>query len=346
MNTLHFTIRTLALGALLALGGAALAQGPHGAGHDHGHGAPASPEEAGGMGMMGGAMGAGMAMHPPAADEAGFLAHMIPHHQEAVDSARALLEVTERPELRTLAEAIIASQTAEIEAMRGWLADWHPDAPVDVDYAPMMRDPGPDASVDAVERAFLEDMVMHHMMAVRDARLLLMQGLAEHDEVADLAQSIVSDQLNEIDQMRAWLAEWFDVTMPMGRMLGAAGVDMGMMGDAPMMRGGMGMMHGQETMPDGMGMMHGRAGMLGQGMMPHHEGMHGAHHRSGAPVIPVDAAEAARLAQAFLDGRGDGTVTGVEAPMVTFEVHFDDDEGGGVLIVDARTGAVRIASER
>ena len=303
MNTFVTTLRALTLGALLMLWSAAVAQGgQHGAGHGHGHEADAEQDTSTGMGMAaGGPMGSGM-MAPHAVDEAGFLAHMIPHHQEAVDSARALLEVTERPELRALGDAIIASQTAEIEAMEGWLDAWHPDAPRDVAYVPMMRDLGPDAPAEEVERAFLEDMIMHHMMAVRDARMLLMRGLAEHDEVAALARSIVSEQMAEIDQMRAWLADWFGVTVPMGMMHG-------------------GMQHG--------GMQHG-------GMMMH----------DGVGAGLIDEAGAARLAQAFLDGRGDGVVTGVEAPVITYEVRFDDGQGGGTLIVDARDGTVRLATER
>jgi uncharacterized protein (DUF305 family) len=365
MHTMTTTIRTLALGALLALGATSIAQGQHGAGH--GHGAPNTQDGATGMGMgPGGAMGPGMPMASQATDEAGFLTHMIPHHQEAVDTARALLEVTERPQLRALLEGIIASQTAEIEAMESWLEAYHPEAPRDLAYEPMMRDLGPNASVEALERAFLEDMVMHHMMAVRDARMLLMQGLAEHEEVATLARSIVTEQMTEIEQMRTWLADWFGVTMPMGRMLDGAGVgtdsdamghgmmrgDTGMLGG--MMQGGMmqgGMMQGG-MMQGGMGMM--GPGMMGSGMMgpgmAHHAtdmGMHGAHGRQGTAVaVPVGVEEAARLAQAFLDGRGDGNVTGVEEPVVTFEVRFDDAQGGGVLIVDARTGAVRLATER
>lgn len=335
MNTPLTTLRTFTFAALLAFGGPALAQGPHGAGHDHGAHDTSGAHT--GMPMMGGAMGMGMAMHAHVTDEAGFLTHMIPHHQEAVDSAQVLLEVTERPELRALAEAIIASQTAEIEAMEGWLARWHPEASREVAYAPMMRDLGSDAPAAAVERAFLEDMIMHHMMAVRDSQMLLTQGLAEHDEVAALARSIVTEQLTEIDQMRGWLVDWFGVTMGMGMMHGPEGVDTSVT-PGGMMHGGM--MHG--------GMGHGM-GMMGHGSMPMHGvdgvGMHGGHARGTATAL-VDAAEAMRLAQAFLDGRGAGTVTVVEEPVVTFEVRFEDADGGGVLIVDARTGTVRVASER
>jgi uncharacterized protein (DUF305 family) len=349
MRTLTTTLRALALGALLTFGATALAQGP-GARN--------------GMDMgPGSAMGPGMPMGPRASDEAGFLAHMVLHHQEAVASARTLLEVTERPELRDLAEAIIASQTAQIEAMEGWLEIWHPDAPRDVPYTPMMRDPGPNDPVEAIERAFLEDMVMHHMMAVRDARMLLMGNRVEHEEVAALARTIVNEQLAEIEQMRTWLADWFGVTMPMGRMLDGAGADTGSdplwndmmpgaMGPGTMGPGTMGpgaMMHG------GMGTMGGAMGpgMMGHGGMGHGMGhgatgmgMHREHAHHGATDALVGAAEAARLAQAFLDGRGDGAVVGIEEPTITYEVRFEDAEGGGVLIVDARTGTVRLDTER
>lgn len=50
-----------------------------------------------------------------------FLAMMIPHHQGAVDMARFALLHGEDPLTRRLAEEIIASQTAEIAAMRARL---------------------------------------------------------------------------------------------------------------------------------------------------------------------------------------------------------------------------------
>ncbi len=50
-----------------------------------------------------------------------FLAMMIPHHQGAIDMARLALIYGSDPLTRTLAQEIIASQQAEIEAMRGRL---------------------------------------------------------------------------------------------------------------------------------------------------------------------------------------------------------------------------------
>jgi uncharacterized protein (DUF305 family) len=53
-----------------------------------------------------------------------FLEMMIPHHEAASSMARQALKESERPEIRGLAEAIISSQTAEIQEMRGYLRDF------------------------------------------------------------------------------------------------------------------------------------------------------------------------------------------------------------------------------
>lgn len=52
-----------------------------------------------------------------------FIEGMIPHHQAAVDMARALTGA-KHPELRAMGEEIISAQTREIEQMRTWQREW------------------------------------------------------------------------------------------------------------------------------------------------------------------------------------------------------------------------------
>ncbi|GAB4430398.1 MAG: hypothetical protein OHK0015_15540 [Chloroflexi bacterium OHK40] len=89
--------------------------------------APAAPsltmmDGQGGM-MGGGMMGGGMMGGQEQMDRL-FLEMMIPHHEAAISMAEQALAESERPELRALAEAIISSQTAEIDEMRRYLRDF------------------------------------------------------------------------------------------------------------------------------------------------------------------------------------------------------------------------------
>jgi uncharacterized protein (DUF305 family) len=49
---------------------------------------------------------------------------MIPHHEGAVEMAKALKTQNTRTELKELADDIITAQEAEIKQMREWLGKW------------------------------------------------------------------------------------------------------------------------------------------------------------------------------------------------------------------------------
>ena len=94
----------------------ALAQG----GHDHGHGSDgASQAYMDAMAKMDAEMQAMAMTGKPGVD---FAEMMIPHHQSAIDMAKAYLESGENdPELTKLSEEIISAQESEIAFLRAWL---------------------------------------------------------------------------------------------------------------------------------------------------------------------------------------------------------------------------------
>jgi uncharacterized protein (DUF305 family) len=53
-----------------------------------------------------------------------FLRQMIPHHEGAIEMAKALKAGNEYADMQQLADSIIASQTAEVAQMKEWLSGW------------------------------------------------------------------------------------------------------------------------------------------------------------------------------------------------------------------------------
>jgi uncharacterized protein (DUF305 family) len=76
--------------------------------------------------------GMGMAMNPQELanqepfDKA-FIDNMIPHHESAIEMAQVVLEESENPEIREIAQAIVDTQKREIEQMRSWRDEWYPE---------------------------------------------------------------------------------------------------------------------------------------------------------------------------------------------------------------------------
>lgn len=152
-----------------------------------------------GNGMMNGAM-QGMTV----SSEREFLELMIPHHEEAVSTAREVLERgATTPGVRKLMESIITAQEAEIADMKEWYMAWY-EAPYENNdtYVPMMRDLS-GLTGTALDQAFLSDMIMHHMGAIMMARSLV--PYIEHEELMQLAENIVRTQSAEIRTMRTLL---------------------------------------------------------------------------------------------------------------------------------------------
>jgi len=109
------TLRNLTLTLGLVLATPLFAQTTMGHGTAHGV-APHS------MADINARMHAGMMIEPSGDVDVDFIRGMIPHHQGAIEMAELVLEQGKDPEVRALAQAIIAAQAVEIAWMENWLA--------------------------------------------------------------------------------------------------------------------------------------------------------------------------------------------------------------------------------
>ena len=143
--------------------------------------------------------------------DAAFIDSMIEHHQGAIEMAEAALAEAEHAELRTMAAAVIAAQSSEIAQMQQWRSEWYPDlAPTGGMQMEMGDMALSDDAGKPFDQRFIEAMISHHTGAIHMAEMALEQ--AEHAEIRTLAEAIMAAQQAEIEQMQAWLSEWYGVT--------------------------------------------------------------------------------------------------------------------------------------
>lgn len=177
-------------------------------------------------------MMAGMAVRPTGNIDHDFVALMVPHHQGAIDMAKAELLHGHDEKLLRIAQEIIVEQLQEIAAMRLAVGEpasptWRAGTTAPAPNSPPLPAPGaqPESSFLAqtvaamnrmmaamavepsgnVDRDFVALMVPHHRGAIDMAEAELRYG--GNRRLKTIAQEIIVDQQQEITLMRLAVGE-------------------------------------------------------------------------------------------------------------------------------------------
>jgi uncharacterized protein (DUF305 family) len=150
---------------------------------------------------------------------------MVPHHQAAIEMALLARQKAEHPELKQMADQIIADQEKEVGQLKTWRQQWYgSDVTPPMSEMPMLSNMPAmghesmtmDMTADIeklkttsepFDLVFIDLMIDHHQMAVDAGKMAEQQ--ATREEVRDLARMIVENQQKEIEQMEAWRLEWY-----------------------------------------------------------------------------------------------------------------------------------------
>ncbi|MBZ9715412.1 DUF305 domain-containing protein [Deinococcus multiflagellatus] len=134
-----------------------------------------------------------------------FLSMMVPHHQMAVDMARAVLPLSKDATVKTWANAVIKDQNREITQMNTMLKGM---GGVNTAMAGEMKN-SMKGMGDMVKKAknpdvaFVQGMLPHHASAIEMANLALQQG--QDARVLSLSRAIITAQAKEMLDYRTWL---------------------------------------------------------------------------------------------------------------------------------------------
>lgn len=157
-----------------------------------------------------------------------FVRQMVPHHMMAVEMAEMAEGRAEHQEIKTLSKEIISAQNKEISELEAIANELGvtPDEPMGeagghgasmsddaktlgltMDQMGMSMDMAALESADPFDKAFINEMTVHHQGAIAMAKAQLAGG--ENAELKTIATAIIAAQEKEAADMATWKAEWY-----------------------------------------------------------------------------------------------------------------------------------------
>jgi len=131
-----------------------------------------------------------------------YIEHMIPHHQEAVQSSEYVITRTDNQQLKLLLSKVITNQNKEIAIMKQWLQDWYNiDYQNNFQYTQMMGDLTKFQGKE-LDNTYIKDMIVHHQAALDISKSLLeIEGVPK--ELQSMSKNIIQTQTKEIQELNS-----------------------------------------------------------------------------------------------------------------------------------------------
>lgn len=149
---------------------------------------------------------------PAAGLEINYLKFVADHHLMGVMMAELCVQKAVHEELREHCEMAAQNQQQELELVLNLLLQYY-----GIDYEPEMEGGGRMTQVErlsgaAFEIRFLEEFPRHHKSVIQRSQPLVDNAI--HEEVRELATSIITNQTQGAIQLVTWKCEWYDDCNP------------------------------------------------------------------------------------------------------------------------------------
>lgn len=153
-----------------------------------------------------------------------YMGEIVVHHRAVIEMAEVALEKAQHPELKTLARAIIASQTEQIEGFTMLLEGEYgltpeqarEQAPEPIRLILPEVNQGLDEKVATIreapadpefDRVWMSEVIPHHQVAILESQPV--QNGADTPELVLMANMAIGGQEMQIVQMLNWLVQWY-----------------------------------------------------------------------------------------------------------------------------------------
>ena len=130
---------------------------------------------------------------------------MIAHHTGAMLLAEQLAKNTARPEMKALAQSILADEPKAIAELYSWKKSWYDDAKVV--RKPVVANLGP--ADDKLDLRFLNAMIAHHEEGIEMTRET--RRKSSRAEVLNNADAVEAFLTGGIGKLRGMRSDWYNV---------------------------------------------------------------------------------------------------------------------------------------